>query len=77
MSALEGKADAYLERAKEFETQAKKLSPEFIGSPTKSWRADCLGRNFEPILADTEADARAKMLIYLLYNKLITLPSPR
>jgi hypothetical protein len=33
--------------------------------------ADCGGRNFEPILAATEADARAKMLIYLLENNLI------
>jgi hypothetical protein len=37
----------------------------------RSWNvvyicADCGGRNFEPMLADTEADARAKMLIYLL-----------
>ena len=34
--------------------------------------ADCGGRSFEPMLADTEADARAKMLICLLENKLLT-----
>lgn len=34
--------------------------------------ADCGGRNFEPMLANTEADARATMLIYLLENKLST-----
>lgn len=35
--------------------------------------ADCGGRNLEPMLANTEADARAQMLVYLLENKLITL----
>jgi hypothetical protein len=35
-------------------------------------RADGLGHKLE-FFADTEADARAKMLIYLLKNKLITL----
>lgn len=35
---------------------------------------DCHGRDFEPVLAPTEANARAKMLVYLLENNLITLP---
>lgn len=34
--------------------------------------AECGGRIFEPMLADTEADARAKMLIYLIENNLVT-----
>lgn len=34
--------------------------------------AKCGGRLFDPMLADTEADARAKMFIYLIENKLIT-----
>lgn len=34
--------------------------------------ADCKGKTAE-VYADTEADARAKMLIYLIENKLITL----
>jgi len=33
--------------------------------------ADCGGRDFEPMLADTEADARAMCLIYLLENHII------
>ncbi len=39
--------------------------------------ATCGGREFEPMLADTEADARATMLIYLLENELLPLEQPK
>ncbi len=57
---------------------------EMLPSGFKSGRADCIANALPPLwfcrdseethqqIASTEADARAKMLIYLLENKLIT-----
>lgn len=48
----------------------------FKGWDDKGWLINYTAagtRRLETIKADTEADARAKMLIYLLENKLITL----